>query len=227
MKVHLLRSDTGSRRDSESLQLFFHWRILALYINLTIAEWKKLINRRVGSFLPQDLICSAKSMLNRFGFLRVYGEKGPIDKKKYELLKSCRVEKTPLCYSKIKTFVGGPSWLPASSVCGSWIANFSITNSSLMAKCPLAKGHRFSNSALRAPFSKRLSKIMHCKKSITNHGDLLTWKWCIAFDNTKSYVWKRQLSHAVEQGMKSDLVRDLKCEVGTAHLNHVESVSFE
>ncbi len=68
---------------------------------------------------------------------------------------------------------------------------------------------------------------IHCKKSIMNHGDLLTWKWCIAFDSMKSYVWKRHLSHAVKQGMKSDLVRDLKCEVGTAHLNHVESVSFE
>ncbi len=43
----------------------------------------------------------------------------------------------------------------------------------------------------------------------------------------KSYVWKRHLSHAVKQGMKGDPVRDLKCEVGTAHQNHVESVSFE
>ncbi len=35
------------------------------------------------------------------------------------------------------------------------------------------------------------------------------------------------LSHAVKWGMKSDLVRDLKCEIGTAHLNHAESVSLE
>ncbi len=66
----------------------------------------------------------------------------------------------------------------------------------------------------------------HCNKSITNHSDLLTWKWCIAFDIMKSYVWQQHLSHAVKQGMKSDLVHDLKCEVCKAHLNHVESVSF-
>ena len=39
------------------------------------------------------------------------------------------------------------------------------------------------------------------------------------------YVWKQHFSHTVEQDMKSDLVRDLNCEVCTAHLNHVESVS--
>ncbi len=43
----------------------------------------------------------------------------------------------------------------------------------------------------------------------------------------ESYVRKRYLCHAVKPGMKSDLVRVLKCEVGVTHLNHVESVSFE
>ncbi len=32
------------------------------------------------------------------------------------------------------------------------------------------------------------------------------------------------MSHALKQGMESDLVRDLKSEVRKAHLNHGESV---
>ncbi len=43
----------------------------------------------------------------------------------------------------------------------------------------------------------------------------------------KSYVRKQHLSHALKQDMKRDLVRDLKCGVFRAHLNHVESVSFD
>ena len=33
-----------------------------------------------------------------------------------------------------------------------------------------------------------LQMILHCKKSITNHGDLLTSKLCVAFDNM-SYMY--------------------------------------
>ena len=58
----------------------------------------------------------------------------------------------------------------------------------------------------------------HCKRSIVNQGDLLTSKWCIAFNNVKSYVRKFHLSHVVSQGMKNDL----KCEVCKSHPNHVE-----
>ena len=43
----------------------------------------------------------------------------------------------------------------------------------------------------------------------------------------KFYVSKQQLSHAVKQGMNSDLVRDLNFEVFKERLNHGESVSFE
>ena len=51
-----------------------------------------------------------------------------------------------------------------------------------------------------------LDNLPFCvKKSITNHGSLLTQKLCIAFDNMKSYVWKQRFSHAIKRGMKSDL----------------------
>ena len=36
--------------------------------------------------------------------------------------------------------------------------------------------------------------ILHCKKFIMNHVDLLPSKWCYAIDNMKSYVLKPQLN---------------------------------
>ncbi len=65
--------------------------------------------------------------------------------------------------------------------------------------------------------------ISHCK-NIHNE------PWRFAYMKMMHCIRQHEIlcvSHAVKQGMKSDLVRDLKCEVGTAHLNHVESVSFE
>ncbi len=62
-----------------------------------------------------------------------------------------------------------------------------------------------------------------------------TFNLCAIIPNIEMHYQKKisgmsdlpDLSHAVKQGMKSDLVHDLKYEVGTAHLIHVESVSFE
>ncbi len=75
--------------------------------------------------------------------------------------------------------------------------------------------------SVRTYFKIPVSKSCTVKKSITNHDDLLTWKLCIALDIMKFYVWKQHLSHAVKQGMKSNLGHDLKCKVCKEHLNHV------
>ncbi len=93
---------------------------------------KTCVNRIVGSFLtPFDPICSAKSRLNRFSFLRVYQlcsayrEIDLIDKHIIGCLSVAGSKKTPLCYSKVRGWHMG------------W--NFTDTNMPLYQTCPLAK----------------------------------------------------------------------------------------
>ena len=56
-------------------------------------------------------------MLNRFGFLRVYGEKGSTYKKIMIRSSVAGSKKTPLCYSKVNRIAGMIYILSHSPVC--------------------------------------------------------------------------------------------------------------